>query len=351
MQGLGKGEPESGGATGNASHKTRAHAGSESKSGPPGTGVRLPGAEIASAVSKGQNLGMDMKEKVTDMISGKLVDNNEKQEKLGQWAADMNRRQVQRQDSQRKISSVDPLSEKRGLDTVPEAEGYDTPEGVNRDASTSVLEHSPATSSTTTATVVPPLTEHNGRAIPTADPSFRPSSAGTTATTTTTTAVAPNLERITSPSNASFVGYSEALNMNVANSQHQLMQRRRRRATTQGSRRMTLAPGSVGAAGGAGGSVSAGAGGGLGFTASDDILDLEEAEELLNCVQGSLVLWPYDWYVLLLLFLHSRLCPTTISLVKNTGFALTVLNVSRLDKVEAGSNWLYPLDQISPIEI
>jgi phospholipase D1/2 len=48
-------------------------------------------------------------------------------------------------------------------------------------------------------------------------------------------------------------------------------QRRRRRATTRGSRRE--------------------------FSASDDILSVEEAEELLNCVQGHLVAWPYDWYV------------------------------------------------------
>ncbi|RMZ87843.1 hypothetical protein DV736_g4931, partial [Chaetothyriales sp. CBS 134916] len=53
------------------------------------------------------------------------------------------------------------------------------------------------------------------------------------------------------------------------------------------------------------------------FSASDDILSIDEAEELLALVQGHLVSWPYDW----------------------------------MEKVEAGSNWLFAFDQISPIEI
>jgi hypothetical protein len=31
--------------------------------------------------------------------------------------------------------------------------------------------------------------------------------------------------------------------------------------------------------------------------------------------------------------------------------SLTFVCASRLEKVEAGSNWLFPFDQISPIEI
>lgn len=34
------------------------------------------------------------------------------------------------------------------------------------------------------------------------------------------------------------------------------------------------------------------------FLASDDLMDKAEAEELMGMVQGRLVLWPYDWYVL-----------------------------------------------------
>ncbi|KAK5099135.1 Phospholipase D1 [Exophiala xenobiotica] len=67
--------------------------------------------------------------------------------------------------------------------------------------------------------------------------------------------------------------------------------RRRRRGTTRSSRRD--------------------------FSATDDMMTLAEAEELLEKVQGHLIEWPYDW----------------------------------LEKVEAGGNWLYPFDQISPIEI
>ncbi|KAF7503349.1 hypothetical protein GJ744_003955 [Endocarpon pusillum] len=83
-----------------------------------------------------------------------------------------------------------------------------------------------------------------------------------------------------------FVGYSEAINMNT-----QTTPRRRRRTTTRSGRRE--------------------------FAATDDIPSKAEAEELLNLVQGHLVVWPYDW----------------------------------LADVEKGGNWLYPFDQISPLEI
>nr|POF01099.1 phospholipase d1 [Quercus suber] len=51
--------------------------------------------------------------------------------------------------------------------------------------------------------------------------------------------------------------------------------------------------------------------------ATEDVLSREEAEGLLNLVQGSLVLWPYDW----------------------------------LEKEERGGNWLYNIDQLAPLEI
>lgn len=59
---------------------------------------------------------------------------------------------------------------------------------------------------------------------------------------------------------------SDAANTNTVST---TQSRRRRRATTRSSRRD--------------------------FSATDDILNVEEAEELLECVQGSLVLWPYEW--------------------------------------------------------
>ena len=81
------------------------------------------------------------------------------------------------------------------------------------------------------------------------------------------------------------VTYSDALNPNTSN------QKRRRRATTRSSRKE--------------------------FQASDDIIDKEEAEELMHMVQGHLVLWPYDW----------------------------------LSKEEQGGNWLYSIDGLAPLEI
>ncbi|KZF19074.1 phospholipase D [Xylona heveae TC161] len=67
--------------------------------------------------------------------------------------------------------------------------------------------------------------------------------------------------------------------------------RRRRRATTRSSRRE--------------------------FQASDDLIDLKDAEELMKMVQGHLVVWPYEW----------------------------------LAREEQGGNWLYSIDQLAPLEI
>ncbi|KAJ5930730.1 Phospholipase D eukaryota [Penicillium verhagenii] len=86
-------------------------------------------------------------------------------------------------------------------------------------------------------------------------------------------------------SNSAHVDYSEAVNLNASQSR-----RRRRRATTIGSKQ---------------------------FHATDDVMDKDQAEDLLNKTQGHLILWPYDW----------------------------------LEKEEQGGNWLYALDQISPLEI
>jgi phospholipase D1/2 len=61
------------------------------------------------------------------------------------------------------------------------------------------------------------------------------------------------------------VGYSDTVNMNASSQPH----RRRRRATTRGSKRE--------------------------FTAPDGVIDKHQAEELVNMVQGHLVMWPYDW--------------------------------------------------------
>lgn len=54
-----------------------------------------------------------------------------------------------------------------------------------------------------------------------------------------------------------------------------------------------------------------------GFSASDDLLSREDAEELLDLVQGHLVVFPYDWLV----------------------------------REELNSNWLYQVDQVAPLQI
>ncbi|OQE37263.1 hypothetical protein PENCOP_c010G03743 [Penicillium coprophilum] len=97
-------------------------------------------------------------------------------------------------------------------------------------------------------------------------------------------------EDIEKPQTASaHVDYSEAVNLNL-NSTSQ-SRRRRRRATTIGSKRDPHG--------------------------TDEYLDKGRAEDLLNHTQGHLIMWPYDW----------------------------------LEKEEQGGNWLYALDQISPLEI
>jgi phospholipase D1/2 len=53
------------------------------------------------------------------------------------------------------------------------------------------------------------------------------------------------------------------------------------------------------------------------FMATDEMIKPEDAEELLGMVQGSLVVWPYDW----------------------------------LSKEEQGGNWLYSIDGLAPLEI
>ncbi|KAJ5463562.1 hypothetical protein N7475_008506 [Penicillium sp. IBT 31633x] len=90
-----------------------------------------------------------------------------------------------------------------------------------------------------------------------------------------------------SRSASAHVDYSEAVNLNSASQSR----RRRRRATTIGSKRDPYG--------------------------TDEYLDKGRAEDLLNKTQGHLILWPYDW----------------------------------LEKEEQGGNWLYALDQISPLEI
>lgn len=73
-----------------------------------------------------------------------------------------------------------------------------------------------------------------------------------------------------SRSGGQLVDYSEALNLNA-----RAQSGRRKRRATVGSRRELLA--------------------------TDEVIDKQRAEELLNKVQGHLIFWPYDWFVILYL--------------------------------------------------
>ena len=101
----------------------------------------------------------------------------------------------------------------------------------------------------------------------------------------------------------------DCLNNNATVTSH----KRRRRATTRSSKKE--------------------------FHASDDMISPADAEELCKMIQGSLVIWPYDWWVY----------PAFLQLPETmftNGSAM-----DRLAKEEQGGNWLYSIDQLAPLEI
>ncbi|KIX01071.1 uncharacterized protein Z518_10137 [Rhinocladiella mackenziei CBS 650.93] len=242
---------------------------SVSKSGPPGAGSRAPGAPI-KALSQVPNdvekRSGEFKEKLKDALGEESKEGQEdaEKEKLRIWAAEANRAQAHRQGKPSLHRQETLTEEKAGLQTLHEGQAINdegSAEGEDDDLSTD-----PPNSSTGTGT---------------AGEKHKSATTGTPPMAT-----------------GSLVGCSDAVHQNSALAAASSNAgvgtgsgRRRRRATTRSSRRD--------------------------FSASDDILSIEEAEELLGCIQGHLVVWPYDW----------------------------------LEKVEAGSNWLFPFDQISPIEI
>lgn len=213
------------------------------KSGPPGAGSRAPAAHI-KALSKVpsdiEKRSGDLKNKVKQTLGAETSTDQQNIEKdnLRQWAAEANKAQAQRQGMPALHRQETLTEEKAGLQTVHEGQIINEEgSGEEDDASTD-----PPTSSPSNDTAVEREKPTNG----------------------------------TSPSMGStFVGYSDALNQNFAQTASSIAPnsgsgRRRRRATTRTSRRD--------------------------FSASDDLPSLEEAEELLGCIQGHLIVWPYDWY-------------------------------------------------------
>ncbi|KIV96479.1 hypothetical protein, variant 1 [Exophiala mesophila] len=241
--------------------------GPDTKSGPPGAGSHAPGAQLKSIAKVPSDLEKhtgDIKDRVKEVFGGEGKEGQETSEKndLRAWAAEANQAQADREGvsvAERQgiptLHRQETLTEERsGLQTV--IEGQVISDEISGEDDEGSME--PPNSSPSTNTVVDKETLSNGD---------------------------------TPTISGSFVGYSEATNVNSAQGASATGKQRRRRATTRSSRRE--------------------------FSASDDILSVPEAEELLDCVQGHLIIWPYDW----------------------------------LEKVEAGSNWLFPFDQISPIEI
>lgn len=264
--------------------------GSESRTGPPGAGIssRTPGAQQIKALSDVpadlEKRTTDLKDKVKGAFGDKMKTDPADVEKdaLRRWAAEANQAQADRSGRPSMHRQETLTEEKTGLPTVHEGSTLrDEGSGEGDEGS---LSNDTANVSPSTATAVE---------------KEKSSTNGTPPTTS-----------------GAFVGYSDAMNQNAAAAAGSTTAagaagtRRRRRGTTRSSRRE--------------------------FSASDDILSIEEAEELLECVQGHLVVWPYDWYD-----------PLTRLWLSFTN----LLVFCRLEKVEAGSNWLFPFDQISPIEI
>ncbi|ETN41383.1 uncharacterized protein HMPREF1541_03318 [Cyphellophora europaea CBS 101466] len=273
------------------------------RTGPPGAGTS-PSMAVANNFANLKKVPTDMSQKgseVKEALRKKIAGQEpiedlvrREKEDLRSWAKEANEKQAERQGkvlTRRDTMPEKELDEKAaGLPTVPEHE----PGRLETSASDSSKPNSSGG-----------ITDEKSNHIPAGDTAVASVDGNKDATATAASrrdsiSFAPLNSPQTNASGSSgekIMAYSDVLNHNMgvaggpSTSAAGGTQKRRRRATTRSSRRE--------------------------FSASDDILSVEEAEELLECVQGRLVAWPYDW----------------------------------LEKVEAGSNWLFSFDQISPIEI
>lgn len=191
--------------------KTNADVDAGKRAGPPGVGAGAAAAQLKNLSKIPTDLEKTadgLKEMVKDVLGSKPEEKDaEEKEALRNWAVEANRAQMQRTGTDLTTRASGTIEEKVGLETVPEHD---------------------------------PLAARSSQESKSSDTANE--KAGSQA-----------------------VGYSEAINMNTQPG----TVRRRRRATTRGSRRD--------------------------FSASDDIMSLVEAEELLGKVQGHLIEWPYDW--------------------------------------------------------
>jgi phospholipase D1/2 len=217
--------------------------GGESKSGPPGVGSRTAATELKAVTHVPTDIekrASELKGKLKNAVGDKSSDEKEdpEKEKLRVWAAEANRAQAEREGKPTLHRQETLTAEKSGLATVHEGQ--------------TITEEGSATGEDDEASTDPP----NSSPASTAVERERPTANGK------------------NPGSNLFPGLSDATTQNSTAAPNSTTNvggsgRRRRRATTRSSRRD--------------------------FSASDDLLSLEEAEDLLGCVQGHLVVWPYDW--------------------------------------------------------
>ena len=213
---------------------------STARTGPPGAGASVPGPQLKALtkmpleVAKGGN---EMREKIMGMIGveGDKEAAEKEKERLRQWAEDTNRQQSEKQGRPLHRQGTI-LDEKETLKGIPEDEAVrqTTPNSAKNSGSE-------GNSSPTTAT--------SGTKVDAVDGMNEKGEASGTAT--------------------EGGGRARAVSVAASTATASGTVKRRRRGTTRSSRRD--------------------------FSASDDILSIEEAEELLEHVQGRLVSWPYDW--------------------------------------------------------
>jgi phospholipase D1/2 len=239
----------------------RDRSGSAAHSGPPGAGSTTASAAPVGGVKNLSKTASDIEKKASEAkdILHKAITNEskadlQKKEKaeLRAWAAEANTAQEQRMG--KPLQRQDPALDEKGLATVPEDERQGTPEREGE----SVVDPDPSSPTTTASvprSVTNPFNEKAG-----ASPAFGEGEAKHAA----------HANGSTNTTN---------VNGNASGTWGSGSARRRRRATTTRSRRD--------------------------FSAADDILSVDEAEELLGLVQGHLVMWPYDWYVCFLLLLDA----------------------------------------------
>jgi phospholipase D1/2 len=205
---------------------------SVSKSGPPGTGVRAVTTVGINAATQSRAIGEISRE--TEKAAGEF------REKLGVLVTDK---------KSRKEAVVDKDMLRSWAADTNKAQMERQQRGLSRHNTFGAQDEKAGLETVLEATVPPSRPSDDQMAD---------------STTEVATASSTSPTPAEKPGQPDFVGYSEAINMNAPSTQT-----RRRRGTTRSSKRA--------------------------FLASDDIPSQAEAEELLNKVQGHLVLWPYDW--------------------------------------------------------